>query len=137
MRLKMESKKFRRYCKSLLLNDNVELISEYKIVHSMGCVWKEIEQGMRDVGIIDMEIYLSGRTLFMIMDTVEDFDHENAMTKLASLPRQAEWEAFVSRFQKSSSESSAKEKWHLIDRIYELGQKEEFTPEEGYLKETK
>lgn len=133
----MEAKKFKRYCKSLNLNNDPDLIAEYKKVHSMGNVWKEIELGMKEVGIIDMEIYLSGTTLFMIMDTEVDFDHENAMTKLSTLPRQAEWEAFVSKFQKSSPDSPAKEKWHLLERIYELAQSENYHPVNGYVKDCK
>jgi L-rhamnose mutarotase len=127
-------KKYKRYCKTLQLEDSKELIEEYKQVHAMGKVWKEIEDGMKEVGIIDMEIYISGTTLFMIMDTVEDFNHEDAMTKLGTLPKQAEWEEFVSKFQKSSPNSSAKEKWQLVERIYELSQHQNFEIGDGYLK---
>jgi L-rhamnose mutarotase len=56
----------------------------------------------------------------MIMDTVADFDHDKAMTKLAKKPRQSEWEAYVSRFQQSSAEATADEKWQLMERIYKL-----------------
>jgi len=56
----------------------------------------------------------------MIMDTVPDFDHEKAMTELAQKPRQKEWEAYVSRFQRSSAEATADEKWQLIERIFKL-----------------
>lgn len=45
---------------------------------------------MKEVGILDMEIYLLGTRLFMIMDTVPDFDHDSAMTELAKKPRQSE-----------------------------------------------
>jgi L-rhamnose mutarotase len=76
---------------------------------------------MLDVGILDMEIYLAGTRLFMIMDTQPDFDHEAAMTELATKPRQSEWEAYVSRFQRTSAEASADEKWQVIERIYKLG----------------
>jgi len=88
---------------------------------------------MKDVGIIDMEIYLDGTTLFMIMDTEEYFDHDKAMIKLATLPRQSEWEAAVSKFQKTSASSSAKDKWKLIERIFKLDQDAEYNPEEGYI----
>ncbi len=131
----MNNKRFKRYCKSLQLNDDPNLITEYKKVHSIGNVWKEVEEGMHEVGIIDMEIYLSGTTLFMIMDTKEDFDHEKAMTKLGTLSRQAEWETFVSKFQKSLPDSSAREKWYLLERIYELDQHKNYSAENGYLKE--
>ena len=111
---------FKRYCKTLSLKDDPKLIEDYKKVHAPGAAWPEITQGMKDVGIIDMEIYIFGTRLFMIMDTVADFDHDKAMTKLATKPRQSEWEAYVSRFQQSSAEATADEKWQLMERIYKL-----------------
>ncbi len=113
--------KYKRFCKALKLEDEPQLIEEYKKVHAPGAVWPEITQGMRDVGIIDMEIYLLDSQLFMIMDTVSNFDHDAAMKELAEKPRQSEWEAYVSRFQKSSADASADEKWQVMERIYKLG----------------
>ena len=113
---------FKRFCKTLALEDNPELIEAYKRVHAAGNTWPEISQGMLEVGILDMEIYLFGSRLFMIMDTVPDFDHEVAMKELAAKPRQSEWEAYVSKFQKTSADASAEEKWQLIERIYKLGE---------------
>jgi L-rhamnose mutarotase len=111
---------YKRYCKTLMLKDDPQLIEEYKKVHAPGAAWPEITQGMKEVGIIDMEIYLLGNRLFMIMDTVPDFDHERAMDQLAGKPRQSEWEAYVSRFQQTSAEATADEKWQLMERIYKL-----------------
>ena len=111
---------YKRFCKTLKLEDDSKLIEEYKKVHAPGAVWPEITQGMKEVGIIDMEIYIQGTQLFMIMDTIPDFDHDKAMNELASKPRQTEWEAFVSRFQKTSSEASADEKWQVMERIFKL-----------------
>ncbi len=112
---------FKRYCKTLSLQNDDQLIAAYKKVHGPGAVWPEITQGMKEVGIIDMEIYLLGTQLFMIMDTIPDFDHETAMTELAKKPRQNEWEAYVSQFQQTSAEATADEKWQLMDRIFKLG----------------
>ena len=75
---------------------------------------------MIDVGILDMEIYINGTQLFMIMDTIPDFDHDKAMAELATKPRQSEWEAYVSKFQQTSAEASADDKWRMIERIYKL-----------------
>jgi L-rhamnose mutarotase len=111
---------YKRYCKTLSLKDDPQLIEDYKKVHAPNAAWPEITQGMKDVGIIDMEIYIYETRLFMIMDTVADFDHDNAMTELATKPRQSEWEAYVSRFQQSSAEATADEKWQLMERIYKL-----------------
>ena len=110
----------KRYCKTLSLKDDPKLIEDYKKVHAPGAAWPEITQGMKDVGIIDMEIYIYGTRLFMIMDTAVDFDHDRAMAELATKPRQSEWEAYVSRFQQSSAEATADEKWQLMERIYKL-----------------
>ena len=111
---------YKRFCKTLSLEDDPQLIEDYKKVHDKGAVWPEIKQGMLDVGILDVEIYITGTRLFMIMDTVPDFDHAKAMAELATKPRQSEWEAFVSRFQRTSAEASADEKWQLMERIYKL-----------------
>jgi L-rhamnose mutarotase len=102
------------------LKNDPALIEEYKKVHAKGNTWPEINQGMKDVGILDMEIYMIGYRLFMIMDTEPDFDHEKAMTELAKKPRQSEWEAFVSKFQKTSVDATADEKWQLMERIYKI-----------------
>ncbi|WP_421953334.1 L-rhamnose mutarotase [Persicobacter psychrovividus] len=127
---------FKRYCKTLQLADDPELIQKYKQVHAQGAAWPEVTEGMKAVGILDMEIYLlpDGRQLFMIMDTVADFDHEQAMKKLATLDRQQEWENYVSEFQVSEKDASAENKWQLMERIYEMDQEEAFQPLDGQLK---
>lgn len=110
----------KRYCKTLKLEDNPELIEAYKKVHAPGAVWPEIMQGMKEVGILDMEIYIHGNLLFMVMDTVPGFDHEKAMKELAAKPRQTEWETFVSQFQQTSTDATADEKWQLTERIFKM-----------------
>jgi L-rhamnose mutarotase len=111
---------FKRYCKTLELKNDPELIEAYKKIHADGNGWPEIPKGIREVGIIDMEIYITGTRLFMIMDTIPDFDHDKAMAELAVKPRQKEWEAYVSKFQVTSADAFADEKWHLIERIFKL-----------------
>lgn len=111
---------FKRYCKTLTLREDPGLIEAYRKVHRPDEIWPEISQGMKEVGILDMEIYIAGNRLFMIMDTVPDFDHETAMEELASKPRQSDWEAYVAKFQHTSAEATAEEKWQLIERIYKL-----------------
>ena len=57
------------------------------------------------------------------MDTVPEFDHEQAMKELVTKPRQSEWEAYVSRFQNTSAEATADDKWQVMERIYEMNSK--------------
>ena len=115
-----QSVSYRRFCKTLELKNDPELIEEYKRVHTKEGVWPDITKGMKEVGIIDMEIYIHGTRLFMIMDTVPDFDHDKAMAELSKKPRQSEWEVFVSRLQRTSSDATADGKWQSIERIYKL-----------------
>jgi len=111
---------FKRYCKVLQLQDNKELIKKYIDIHKPNNIWPEIPEGIREAGIIDMEIYLHGNIAFMIMDTVPDFDHDKAMKKLGSLPRQKEWEEYVSQFQQAGEKADTPEKWQTVQRIFKL-----------------
>lgn len=106
----------KRYCLCLTLVDDEELIKKYVIAHKN--VWPEVIEGQRAVGILDMQIYRHSRNLFMIMDTVDVFDFDRDMARLATLPRQAEWEAYVAQFQGCSADARSDEKWQLMERIF-------------------
>lgn len=105
----------KRYCQTLTLVENPEMIEKYVEAHAH--VWPEIIEGQREVGILDMQIYRKGRSLFMIMDVKDDFDFQRDMARLATLPRQAEWEAYVAQFQGADANAKSSEKWKLMERI--------------------
>lgn len=107
----------KRYCQALTLVDDPEMVSRYVEAHRH--VWPEVIAGQREVGILSMEIWRHGRSLFMVMDTVDAFDFERDVARLATLPRQAEWEAYVSQFQGCAAGASSAEKWQLMDRIFD------------------
>ena len=67
----------KRYCQTLELYDDKELIEAYVAEHAH--VWEEVKAGIREVGITDMQIYIDGNRLFMIMDTTDEFDMERIM----------------------------------------------------------
>lgn len=108
----------KRYCQTLSLKNNPILIEEYRKIHSEEKAWPEIRAGIRAVGILEMEIYILGSQLFMIIETPLDFDWKIAMDKLSNLPRQAEWEKYVSKFQDCPCLSSSAEKWKLMERMF-------------------
>lgn len=110
----------KRYCQTLDLKNNPELIAEYRKIHSCEEAWPEIREGIRSVGILEMEIYIIGCRLFMIVETPLDFEWDTAMKRLAQLPRQAEWEDYVGRFQECALGSSSAEKWRLMERMFYL-----------------
>ena len=106
-----------RFCQTLTLKNEPELINKYLEVHKH--VWPEIIEGQHQVGIQSMEIYANGSQLFMIVDTCDDFNWERDMARLATLPRQAEWEAYVSQFQGCDANATSAEKWQLMDKIFD------------------
>ncbi|MCQ2307745.1 MAG: L-rhamnose mutarotase [Bacteroidales bacterium] len=108
------------YCRTLELRNNPELIKEYRRRHEKGNVWQEIIDGIRQVGILEMEIYILGTRLFMIVETPADLDLDAAMNKLATLPRQAEWEAYMSELQDTSANATSDEKWQMMERMFYL-----------------
>ena len=110
----------RRYCRTMELKNDSALIQEYEKRHSQPEAWPEILEGIRSVGILEMEIYIFGNRLFMIVDTPIDFEWDTAMSRLATLPRQAEWEAFVAKLQGCPENARSDEKWHLMDRMFYL-----------------
>lgn len=119
-RVKQYDGPVKRFCQTLDLKDNPQLIAEYRRRHSQGEAWSEIIEGIRQVGILEMEIYLVGTRLFMIVETPLDFDWDSAMARLATLPRQQEWEDYMSEFQAAEKGASSDEKWRIMERIFHL-----------------
>jgi L-rhamnose mutarotase len=112
--------KIKRYVQYLDISDDPALIAEYRKWHSEAHHWKEVRDCIREVGILEMELYLIGNHLTMIVDTPADFSWQEAMDRLATLPRQAEWEAFVAKFQGCSANARSDEKWQPMERIFRL-----------------
>ena len=112
--------KKKRYVQTLDLRDDPDMIKEYRKWHSETFHWKEIRDGIKAVGILEMEIYILGTRLVMIVDAPEDFDWPSAMDRLATLPRQAEWEAFVARLQGCRADARSDEKWQMMERMFYL-----------------
>lgn len=110
----------RRYCRTMELKNDSTLIEEYKKRHSQPEAWSEILEGIRSVGILEMEIYISGNRLFMIVETPVDFNWDAAMARLATLPRQQEWEDYMAIFQQCKEGDTAEDKWKMMDRIFYL-----------------
>lgn len=110
----------KRYCQFLEITDCPELIARYVQTHDKDHSWKEIRDGIREVGILEMELYIFGNKVVMIVETPLDFDWESAMARLAALPRQAEWERFVAQMQGCDPDATSVSKWQLMERMFYL-----------------
>ena len=110
----------KRYVQILELRDDPEMIAKYRELHSEASSWKEVRDGIRQVGILEMELYILGTHVVMIVDAPVDFDWKEAMDRLATLPRQAEWEATVAKMQGCDEHARSDEKWQMMERFFHL-----------------
>lgn len=110
----------KRYCQTMDLKDNPELIAEYVERHSEAEAWSEIRVDICEVRILEMEIYILGNRLFMIVETPPVFDWDVAMVRLVALPRQAEWETYMAMFQVCKEGATSDEKWNMMQRMFYL-----------------
>jgi L-rhamnose mutarotase len=108
----------RRYCLTLDLKNDPALIAAYKRYHEQ--IWPEITESIKNAGILDMEIYLRGTRLFMILEVDDHFSFKKKAQADRENPRVQEWENLMWTFQQSLPDAPPCEKWLLLDRIYKL-----------------
>jgi L-rhamnose mutarotase len=108
----------RRYCLTLDLKDDPKLIAEYKRYHEK--IWPEIIQTIKDAGIEDMEIYLLGTRMFMVIEVSEAFSFEAKARADRENPKVREWEQLMWKFQQPLAEAKLGEKWMLMEKIFQL-----------------
>lgn len=107
------------------LKDDSTLIQKYREAHDKEHFWDDIKEGIQAVGILEMEIYILKNRLVMIVDAPVDFRWDEAMARLATLPRQAEWESHVAQFQNCTADATSDEKWQMMERMFYLYENEE------------
>ena len=108
----------RRYCLTLDLKDDSQSIAEYKRYHEK--IWPEITQSIKDSGIHNMEIYLRGTRMVMVIEVDESFSFEHKAEAERKNAKVQEWETLMWRFQEPLPDAQPGEKWLLMDRIFSL-----------------
>lgn len=103
------------YCYTLDLKNDIRLIEEYKQHHQY--VWPEILAGIRQVGIVNMQIFCYQTRMVMVVNVPKGLDVEAAFATLAHLPRQQEWETLMWNYQQAVAEG---QKWVKMERIFSL-----------------
>jgi L-rhamnose mutarotase len=108
----------KRYCLTLDLKDDPAPIAEYKRYHER--IWPEITKSIKDAGVENLEIYLYGTRLFMIMEVNASFSFERKADADRNNPKVQEWENLMWKFQKPLRGVRPGEKWLLMDQIFKL-----------------
>src|ERR1700726_1004573 len=88
----------RRYCLTLDLKDDPELIREYRRHHQ--AVWPEVTESLRQAGIFDLGLYLFDTRLVMILEVNERFSFEEKERLDRDNSKVQEWEQLMWNFQK-------------------------------------
>lgn len=117
MAAKIESK---RFCLACDLKDNPALIEQYKAYHAPGNAWPEITKSIKDAGILDMQIYLTGNRMFMIMEVDASFDPQRKVEMDALNPKVQEWEQLMWDFQQALPWAPEGVKWLELEKIFQL-----------------
>jgi L-rhamnose mutarotase len=108
----------RRYCFTLDLKNDPGLINEYRKYHEK--IWPEITKSIKDSGIEDMEIYLLGTRMLMIMEVGDGFSFEAKARADHGNPKVQEWEQLMWKFQQALPDAKPGEKWMKMERIFKL-----------------
>lgn len=107
-----------RYCLTLDLIDDPELIAEYERLHQQ--IWPEIYISIKEAGIVEMEIYRLSNRLFMIMDVNESFSFDKKTAMDSGNEKVQEWETLMWNYQQALPGAKPGEKWMLMNKIFEL-----------------
>lgn len=110
----------KRFCFACDLKDDPELIKRYKEYHLPGNVWPEVLESLREAGVVDMEIYLTGNRMYMVMEVDDTFDVQRKAEMDARNPKVQEWEELMWEFQQAVPWADEGQKWVPMERVFRL-----------------
>jgi L-rhamnose mutarotase len=108
----------KRYCLTLDLKDDDELIRKYEEHHR--AIWPEILQSIKAAGVVQMEIYRTANRLCMIMEVDESFSFERKQQLDQDNEKVQQWEELMWKYQQALPWAKPGEKWIFMDKIFQL-----------------
>ncbi|CCH53069.1 L-rhamnose mutarotase [Fibrisoma limi BUZ 3] len=109
-----------RFCLTLDLKDDPELIQEYEAWHAPGKGWPEVRQNDLDAGVLDLQIYRFGTRMVMILETDDDFSFEKKAEMDAKNSHVQKWEELMWNYQQAVPGAKPGQKWVLMDQIFQF-----------------
>ena len=103
---------------TLLLHDDPDLIAGYIEHHR--AVWPVVTARLRAIGIDHMEIFLTGRRLFMHFSAPDEFDPRHDFASLVDDPAYRRWDELMRTFQERVPEAVDGEWWHVMEEVFDL-----------------
>jgi L-rhamnose mutarotase len=112
----------RLLCFALDLKDDAELIARYRAWHAPGGPPATVIRSIRDAGIEEMQIFLAGNRLFMMMEIGAHFSLAAKAASDAADPAVQAWERQMEEFQQFLPFAKPGEKWVAMERIFALSE---------------
>ena len=109
-----------RTCLALDLKNDPDLIAQYERYHEPQHAWPEIMAGIREGGVLDMQIYRIENHLIMIVETPDGLTVAEAFDRIGERPRQAEWATFIGQFQQRLPYARPGEHWAEMKPVFLL-----------------
>ena len=103
---------------TLNLKDDQRLVAEYLEHHRR--VWPDVLEALRDTGVMDIKIYLSGRRLLMVMVAPEGFDPERSSVEYRKNPIAARWDTLMKDYQEKVAEAGPDQWWMPLTPVFDF-----------------
>ena len=118
-----------RHVLTVDLRDDAAAIEAYRVYHHR--VWPEVVRSLQRAGIREMEIYILGRRLVMVVDTDGRDFRRCFAAHVSSSPRVAEWEALMKSLQQPPPDGRSDEWWALMEPVFRLEAQEDSSATAG------
>lgn len=112
----------RRFCFTVDLTNDPQLIERYRWWHRPGGPPAAVTQALRAADIREMEIWLCGSRMFMLLEAGPDYDPAAKAARDARDPDVLAWEQLMWEFQRPLPAAAPGEKWMAAERIYALSE---------------
>jgi L-rhamnose mutarotase len=100
------------------LKNDPTIVDAYRTHHQQ--VWPEVVTSLRRAGIRQMDIYILGRRLVMVLET-DGRDFQQCMAlHVSSHPRVAEWEALMHSMQEPPPGVRHENWWSVMEPLFQL-----------------
>lgn len=109
----------RRHVFTVNLKDAPGILETYTRHHRD--VWPEVQDSLKRVGVEQMDIYLLGRRLVMIVEMRDGLDYRVAFKSHASSSQRViEWERLMKSLQEPPAEAREGEWWAVMEPVFHL-----------------
>jgi len=107
---------------TLDLREDPDLIEQYRAWHRPGGPPPAIIDALLATGITEMEIFLAGNRLVMMLLASKESSFEMLASLSSSNPEVQAWETLMWKFQKALPWAEDGAKWVAMDRIFALSE---------------